>query len=664
MYTLPQRQVHLDFHTSEAFAAVGSKFDKESFQACLRVGHVNSITLFAKCHHGWAYFPSEKNEMHPNLTFDLLSAQIEACREIGVSCPIYISAGLDEKYFRAHPYHMHHPSRSTTVPEIATLPDGTTYTVDEPRYHDLCFNTPYLDVLVAQVEEVVTKFMPEGIFLDICQERPCYCESCRRSVCEHGWDEEDDSSFLRLAKITYRNYYEAINRAAKAIKPDIKVFHNGGHIPVGRRDIAYSNTHLELESLPTGGWGYDHFPKSAKYCSHLGMHFLGMTGKFHFTWGEFGGFKHPNALRYEVALSLALGAKCSIGDQMHPYGFLDPATYELIGTAYAEAEAVEEYCYGIKPIADIAILAVEGITGNRHNKGDVGAARILLEGNFLFDFIDSEMDFTPYKLLLLPEGMSIDPILQEKIRAFVEQGGKILATGSTGADALAFLDLGCRFLGKSEYNPAYLFPAYNATGLTPSRYVIYKSKYDISLTDNNATVLAYAQNPLFNRTAEHFCSHRHTPFTMDEKAPAIVIGKDGGYIAFDILSEYADAGSYSPKEAVIRTLDAILGAGKTLATNLPSTGVVTLNDQPDASRYVLHALFATPTKRGSGSTSVEVIEDLIPLYNTNFTLKLGKKVKSVVLAPQNRPLPFTEENGTVSFTLERFECKQVVVIQY
>ena len=51
------------------------------------------------------------------------------------------------------------------------------------------------------------------------------------------------------------------------------------------------------------------------YARTLNMEYLGMTGKFHTTWGEFGGFKHPNALLYETALSLANGAKCSIGDQ-------------------------------------------------------------------------------------------------------------------------------------------------------------------------------------------------------------------------------------------------------------------------------------------------------------------------------------------------------------
>ena len=60
-------------------------------------GHVNSITVFLKCHHGWSYHPTSVNEMHPYLKFDLLQAQLDACKEIGVRAPVYISAGLDEK---------------------------------------------------------------------------------------------------------------------------------------------------------------------------------------------------------------------------------------------------------------------------------------------------------------------------------------------------------------------------------------------------------------------------------------------------------------------------------------------------------------------------------------------------------------------------------------
>ena len=40
------RQVHLDFHTSEKIADVGTCFNKEQFQQALQLGHIDSIGEF------------------------------------------------------------------------------------------------------------------------------------------------------------------------------------------------------------------------------------------------------------------------------------------------------------------------------------------------------------------------------------------------------------------------------------------------------------------------------------------------------------------------------------------------------------------------------------------------------------------------------------------
>ena len=130
------RQVHLDFHTSEKIDRIGKSFKKEEFQQALIKGHVNSITLFAKCHHGWAYFPSETNEMHPNLDFDLLGAQIEAAHEIGVKTPVYLSAGFDEKIIRKHPEWLRENYNNSV---------GCAESFETAWYHLLCLNSPYLD---------------------------------------------------------------------------------------------------------------------------------------------------------------------------------------------------------------------------------------------------------------------------------------------------------------------------------------------------------------------------------------------------------------------------------------------------------------------------------------------------------------------------------------
>ncbi len=97
------RQVHLDFHTSEVIEGIGDNFFKKQFQEALQTGHVNSINIFAKGHHGWTYYPSEVGEKHPHLNIDLLGAQIEACHEIGVTAQAYVTVGWSAKDAREHP---------------------------------------------------------------------------------------------------------------------------------------------------------------------------------------------------------------------------------------------------------------------------------------------------------------------------------------------------------------------------------------------------------------------------------------------------------------------------------------------------------------------------------------------------------------------------------
>src|SRR5690242_3115984 len=53
------RQVHLDFHTSPLIPDVGRDFDAEAFADSVQAGHIDSITCFAKCHHGMSYYPTK-----------------------------------------------------------------------------------------------------------------------------------------------------------------------------------------------------------------------------------------------------------------------------------------------------------------------------------------------------------------------------------------------------------------------------------------------------------------------------------------------------------------------------------------------------------------------------------------------------------------------------
>lgn len=651
MNNIRKRQIHLDFHTNGTLP-VGNNFSKEQFQAALKAGHVNSITLFSKCHHGYSYHPTEVNEMHPTLKFDLLGAQLEACREIGVNAPVYISAGLDEKEAEKHHEYL--------VKWSPNEEDNINNWENGVHFHHLCFNTPYLDLLVAQIEEVMQKYNPCGIFLDIVSPHICYCDRCKSDMQKLGLDINNPEDLQKHAMIVFEKYSKATNAAIRKYSKTATIFHNAGHIAKGKHDIIDYNTHLELESLPTGGWGYDHFPLSAAYVRTLeNKEFLGMTGKFHHSWGEFGGFKHPNALIYETSLSVANGGGCSIGDQMHPLSEMNMATYNLIGKAYGLIEQKEPWLNGAENIADIAVLSAEALTGSRDagELSDVGANRMLLEEKYIYNFIDTDADFSNYKMLILPDTDGIPDELIKKINDYIAHGGKVIASGkSIIKDGKFIIDCGADYIGENEFNPAYFVPEFETVD-GKTQYVMKAKSYLIKPVD--CKVIGTGENPYFNRTREHFCSHAHAPNNPESSFPAIAVKGGVAYIGWDIFKAYAEQGHLIFKEIFANTAKMLLGGNVSVNVKMPDRAIVTLTRQNELNRKILHLLFAHTTVRGRNT---EVIEDTVPLYNVECSVACEKAPKSVTLEPQGKNIPFEFDGGAVSFAVPEVNIHQMVCI--
>jgi len=670
------RQIHLDFHTSPHIPGIGEKFDKKQWQETLKAAAVDSITLFSKCHHGWSYHPTTAGKTHPHLGFDLLRAQYEATKEAGINAPVYLSAGVDNLASYEHPEWREVDKDGRYA--------GWAQGVLQAGFHTMDFHSPYLDYLCEQIREAVRLFPDcDGIFLDIIAQN----QSCGRWSLDfmkaNGLDPEKEEDRRESSRLALEKYYQLTTEAAKSLRADMPIFHNAGHIPRGRHDILPYFSHLELESLPTGGWGYDHFPMSAKYACNLPFDFLGMTGKFHTTWGEFGGYKHPNALRYECAAMLAFGSKCSIGDQLHPNGTLDPSTYEIIGTAYREVEAKEPWCREARQIFDLGILSSEAESHTqRESLSDEGACRVLLESHFLFGLIDRTMDFERYKALVLPDNIRIDAELKAKLEAYLANGGKLVLSGESGLwrekDEFAF-DVGAEYHGLSPFFPSdsesnrghdYLLPI---PELRPSfvnmPQVMYERSHRVRAA--GGTSLGQIFDPYFNRTWEHFCSHQHTP---NQTNPS---GFDCGvqhgqilYFAHPVFRNYRAYGAVAYREFIARAIRSFLGEVFTLSTNLPSTARVSLTEEPAKSRCVLHLLYAPTVSRGgviqlsggntTGGKNVEVIEDLPSLHEGQVTLRLPQKVNSARLVPQGTEVEAVVKDGLLRLFIPSFSCHQMI----
>jgi len=663
MHKLRFRQVHLDFHTSPDIPGIGERFDKKQWQERLKAAHVDSITCFSLCHHGMSYHPTKVGMMHPNLKFDLLRAQMDASKEIDVNVPVYLTAGINNYVAENHPEWREVNADGTYAGWVASPL--------KPGFHSLCFNTSYLDYLCEHIVETVTLF-PEadGIFLDIISQSPCCCPACMKSMYRQGYDPQKPEDRKAHARQVLLNYYKRTFEALRSVDSKMPIFHNSGNVTFGDREILPYFSHLELESLPTGGWGYDHYPMSAAYSRNLELDFLGMTGKFHRAWGEFGGFKHPNALRYECAAMLANNSKCSIGDQMHPDGELDQTTYELIGAAYAEVERKEPWCRDARSLAEIAVLAEAGT-----DTGNVGASRLLLEQHLPFDLVDLKMDFDRYKVLVVANEKEISVETAEKIRRFLDKGGKLVIS----ADALLkpgtaepWFAVGAEFGEISPSNPDYvrMEPEFAENFKTP--FLMHLPSRRMKATSGRSVAKVY--DTYFNRSGRHFCSHQHTPNKPDPSGyDAAVISGNILCFAHPILTLYRSTGAVMHKQLFANALSAFLGTDVQItAENFPSTGRVSLMRQDAENRTVCHILYAPTVLRGGELpleneqrtlTPTEIIEELLPLFNTTFTVKVPGAVRKITLQPENKEIPFEYADGKVTFTVPEFTCHTMAVIE-
>ena len=192
--SLPYRQIHLDFHTSPDIRDVGTEFGAEAFAQTLQDAHVQSINLFAKCHHGYFYYPTAVGEMHPGLSFDLLGEQVKACRAHGIGVVLYTCVGWNERASERFPQWM----QLSREGKLGLVEPFANYYY---KWHNMCVGNPeYRDYLKAELREEIERFSPDGLWIDIITSRECVCPSCVRDMREKGMDPENPDDVRRPAK--------------------------------------------------------------------------------------------------------------------------------------------------------------------------------------------------------------------------------------------------------------------------------------------------------------------------------------------------------------------------------------------------------------------------------------------------------------------------------
>ncbi len=700
MKELPFRQIHMDFHTSPLIKGVGTGFNADEFIKTLKDANVNSINLFAKCHHGMYYYPTKIGTMHPGLNFDLFGEQMKACRREGIRACAYTTVVWNEDWCDRHPEWMQ-------VSMDGILGVKNPYSA---QWRWLCSNNKeHKEYLKKEFREIYDLYKPDGYWIDIILTAKCICKSCMAEMRQMGLDPASEQDVVRHDRLVQIKFMKEMYEYLIGIDPGLEVYFNGfpaefdliddeKYSSVNRRN---NMSFVDIESLPSPAWGYSHFPVLVNYMNKYDQELAMMNGKFHKSWADFGSLRNIAALEYECFRAISNGAKCCVGDQLHPSGKIDKSVYTRIGQVFGQIKDKEEWCSKSRKVSQIGVYAsakasearftIEVNTGTRVTQTQVGMTvdegvyRMLTESHQLYDVIDYTSDIDNYDLLIIPDKVELPDNVADNISKYLKQGGKVLLTGKSGlkpggmaggcaknSKEFALKDFGVEYVSEDEFCPRYVrITPENFKDILPMDYVMYEQGEVVKALPGS-TVLAYVVDPYFNRAYDHFCSHQQTPPAGVTEKPCIVKNKNGNtiYIANPLFTDYALNGNKVYKDIVMQCVKLLLDKPRIIADSLPSTAEVTLRSQKGREgqvgqdgqngRYILHLLHYIPHRR---CKALDTIEDKIPLFNSKISVRTDKKPAKVYLAPQRKDLAFSYADGYTNIEVPEINGHQMVVFE-
>ena len=399
--------------------------------------------------------------------------------------------------------------------------------------------------------------------------------------------------------------------------------------------------HIEIEALPTGGWGYAYFPYVARFVRPLGLPTLSHTGRFHKSWGDNGALKPRAALMYECCQILSQGLTLGVGDLLHPRGAPQPAVYDLIGGVYEYMAACQPFVEGAKHLSEVA-LVVDPELGDSPGPSGVGTVRALQQLRQQFDIVPPETSLETYKLVIVPETTRIDARLKAKLQAYLKSGGGLIVSGPAALDPdgePVMEELGLVAHGPSPYTHTFLRPlAEISAGMAAYDTVMYER--GIRLTPAaGAKVLCQVVEPYFERAYDHFSGHDYTAPNRVSPYAAIIQNGRAITLAVPLLEAFGKHANVPYREMLGNCIDLLLpsplirdeGPAHLEATAVYKDGAT-----------IVHLISFLPSRQAE---DLDIVHDPFPLVDMPISVRLEEAPKGVTLEPEGQNLDFSYKDG-------------------
>ena len=641
-----KRGAHIDFHTMPGIYNIGQGFDAKIFAERLANAHIDYVNFFASCNLGFTYYPTKIGIPYPGLNSDMFGDVLNEChaRDIGVSG--YINIGLMHEHARKNPHWCR-------VDKDGKIIRGDR---DGNFFRTMCYNSKgYRTFLLTMIKEIC-EYDIDGLFCDCIHFFPCLCNKCTEDMIAEGIDITDDNAVLEFDKKVVMDICSQI----KKINGSNRYLYLNGMPGYDYRDL---NTHIEVECLPSSDiWDYDYFWSHAAYARNIKNKVFYMTGRFQKCWGDFGGYKTKTSIENDFYDGLCNNCLPFIGDHMHPAENLVADIYKDIGLINEKIIQYEKYTLTAKYKSDIGVITDSpGFLKNDYH----GLARMLGELKLSFDIIHQDMDFNRFPLVILPDNMIVNENLKNKLRTYIDNGGKILSSGFGGLIKTDSSNLSFEFSlpeydavinGSDSSNSPYFTFINLPEGSADMPWSMYEE--GICMTSNKSeNVRAKYIKPYFNKKWDGLHGYFYCPPEKETEHAAAIYSGNVAHICFRIFEAYYNTCLREHKLLVKQLVDELLPKPllKT-QSGIPSTARVTVTGTDDYT--LLHVKSTFPEPRGK----MDIIEEHV-ILKEGAVVSVRGKYNSVYLLPNETPVKSVYENGYTTITLPEINGYEMFLLK-
>ncbi len=683
LYRQTIRRGLFDFHAGEAVPEV--RLNVAEYFAAAAAAGMQTITFMTKDAFGNSYFDTKIGHKNVKLDGDLLAEAVVEARKHNIAIIAYYNVGLNSHVATDNPDYRQRTADQTPIKEAFGF------------YDLLCMNSPYRDYVYGQLREIAESYDVAGFFFDITYvwDNCCHCEYCRMAYRNRFGYEAPTApvpgtkemaqwqSFQR--DIRFRFLRDAAN-GLKAIRPDFLIgWNHAGDPRFGQVEADRYADYFTSEFHPPH---YMYGSLLARWKRSFGKPFELMMPSEMGSWGEWT-VAPPETLRTTAAIAVANGGSISFGHVAYPSGALKGNVPQPVMEAVKHAndwvqslepwllEAVSEPNVAVLfSIGNKRMLEASALPRSLDEATLQGVHRILSEGHIHFDFLDEEglaANIDRYEMVILPDQAYVSEELQTIIRAYVQGGGKLLASGRTSlyqangerSDNFGLSEVfGADFLDMWLYEVSYLYPLdADLAENVPAMPLLLKTPVlpTLKVLPTTATTLAGLMEPAVETKVHRHVYHQHSHPAAATPYPSVVVNAFGKgsclYIPLPLEAGYWSSGSPWLRNVYLNGLR-VLNPEPGIDVRAPLSVEVSIMRQPGQSRVIVHLI---NVREETAAGSKTFIEDVHPVGEVEISLRLD--ARSVRLIPEGTELAVSRSSGRISFVVPPFGLHTAVAIE-